>query len=90
MAAEQNIKVSQETYERLDAEARVRGLSIERLLDDIVHELAALRKREFIEHLRSKGLLVSEPTASPGTPRNFKPIPIQGKPLSQIIIEDRE
>jgi len=90
MVTEQVIKVSRETYECLDTEARTRGLSIERILEDIVQELAASRERAFIERLRMKGLLVSTPTASPNTPRNFKPVPIDGEPLSQTIIEDRE
>jgi hypothetical protein len=90
MVTEQVIKVSQETYERLDTEARARGLNIERLLEDIVQEFVASRERAFIERLRMKGLLVSTPTASPGAPRNFKPVPIDGEPLSQTIIEDRE
>jgi hypothetical protein len=90
MVTEQVIKVSGETYERLDTEARTRGLSIDRLLEDIFKEFAVSRERAFIERLRMKGLLVSTPTASPGTPRNFKPVPIDGEPLSQTIIEDRE
>jgi len=84
------IKVSQETYARLDAQARFRGLSIEKFLEIIVQEFEKARERAFIESLRAEGLLVSTPTASPNAPRNFKPVPIKGKPLSQTIIEDRD
>jgi len=90
MVTEQVIKVSRETYECFDTEARARGLSIERILEDIAQELAVSRERAFIERLRMKGLLVYTPTASPNTPRNFTPVPIEGEPLSQTIIEDRE
>ena len=90
MVTEQAIKVSQETYERLDAQARAQGLSIEKFLEILLHEFDKVRDRAFIENLRAEGLLVSVPTASPNTPRNFKPVPIQGEPLSQTIIEDRE
>lgn len=90
MAAKQAIQVSQETHDRLDAEARMRGLSIERFLEFLLQEFTKARERAFIESLRAEGLLVFTPTASPGAPRNFKPVPIQGKPLSQTIIEDRE
>ncbi len=90
MKAEKAIKVSPVTYERLDAQARARGVSIERFLEYVIQEFEKSRERAFIERLRMKGLLVSTPTASPGTPRTFKPVPIDGEPLSQTIIEDRE
>lgn len=90
MAAEQAITISHEMFERLNGEAQARGLSIERLLEDLVKELASTHKDRLIEYLKAKGLLVSVPTASPNAPRNFKPVPISGQPLSQTIIEDRE
>lgn len=90
MVTEQAIKVSQETFQRLNGEAQARGLSIERLLEDLVKELASTHRDRLIEYLKANGLLVSMPTASPHVPRNFKPVPIWGQPLSQTIIEDRE
>jgi hypothetical protein len=90
MVTEQAIKVSQKTYDRLDAQARARGLNIEKFLEILLQEFDKARGRAFFENLRAEGLLVSTPTASPNTPRNFKPVPIQGEPLSQTIIEDRE
>jgi len=90
MKTAEPIKVSQEMYDRLDAQARARGVSIEKALEFILQEFDKIREREFIESLRAEGLLVSTPTASPNTPRNFKPVPITGEPLSQTIIEDRE
>jgi hypothetical protein len=90
MVTEQAIKVSQETYHRLDAQARARGLNIEKFVEILLQEFDKARESAFIESLRAEGLLVSTPTASPNTPRNFKPVPIQGEPLSQTIIEDRE
>jgi len=90
MTAEKSIKVSRETYGRLDAQARTRGLSMERLLEDIAQELEKSREREFIERLRAKGMIVSFPPSNIKKPRNFKPVPVRGKPVSEIIIEDRE
>lgn len=90
MKTAEPIRVSQEIYDRLDAQARVRGVSIDKILEIILQEFDQIRERDFIESLRSEGLLVSTPTVSPHAPRNFKPVPIMGKPLSQTIIEDRE
>jgi len=90
MAAEKTIKVSRETYKRLDSQAQARGLSIERFLEYAVKELEKSREREFIERLRAKGMIVSFPPSNLKKPRNFKPVPVRGKPVSEIIIEDRE
>jgi hypothetical protein len=90
MAAEKSIKVSRETYKFLDSQAQVRGLSIERFLEYAVKEFEKSREREFIERLRAEGLVVTFPPSKLKMPRNFKPVPVKGKPVSQIIIEDRE
>jgi hypothetical protein len=90
MAAEQTIKISQETYERLEAQARARGESIERFLDYLVQEFDKLRERAFIERLRAKGMIVSFPPSEITVPPDFEPVPVKGKPVSEIIIEDRE
>jgi hypothetical protein len=90
MVTEQAIKVSQKTYDRLDAQARARGLSMEKFLEDLVQEFDQLRERAFIEQLRAEGWIVSFPPAEIDMPPNFKPVPVKGKPVSQTIIEDRE
>jgi hypothetical protein len=90
MTAEQTIKVWQETYDRLDAEACARGLSIERFLDFLLKEFEKLRERLFIEQLRAKGWIVSFSPTEITIPPNFKPVPVKGEPVSQTIIEDRE
>ena len=90
MKAAEPIKVSQETYDRLDAQARARGLSMEKFLDDLVQEFDQLRERAFIEQLRAEGWIVSFPPAEINIPPNFKPVPVKGEPVSQTIIEDRE
>jgi len=90
MTAEKTIKISQKTYERIDEHAQARGLSMERFLEYIIQEFDESREREFKERLRAKGLIVSFPPTKVKVPRNFKPVPVKGKPVSEIIIEDRE
>jgi len=90
MAAEKSIKVSQAMYERLEAQAQTRGLSIEHFLEYVVQEFDKAREREFIERLRGKGMIVTFPPSKLKVPRNFKPVPVKGKPVSETIIEDRE
>jgi hypothetical protein len=90
MTAEKTIKVSQKTYEHIDKHAQARGLSMERFLEYIIQEFDEARERAFKERLRAKGLIVSFPPTKMKVPRNFKPVPVKGKPVSEIIIEDRE
>jgi len=90
MATVKNVQVSKKTYEYLDAQSRARGLSIERALEQVVQEFEKSREREFIERLRAEGMIVTFPPSKLKMPRNFKPVPVKGKPVSQTIIEDRE
>ena len=89
MTDAKTVSISPQVYSYLESQAQLRSESIERILEFIVKEFAKAGERAFIEQLRKEGLLVSVPTALPGSPRNFKPVPIEGEPLSQTIIEDR-
>lgn len=90
MAAEHTIKVSQETYDRLNTEAHVRGVSIEQFLEIILQELEKAKERAFIESLRAEGWIASFPPSEISIPSDFKPVLVKGEPVSQTIIEDRE
>ncbi|MDZ7292430.1 MAG: hypothetical protein ONB44_22155 [candidate division KSB1 bacterium] len=89
MATTETINVSLETYERIKKQAQARRLSIERFLEYLIQEFTEAREREFIEHLRAKGWIASCPSSKVSKPRNFKPLPFKGKPVSEILIEDR-
>lgn len=43
---------------------------------------------ELLNRLKAKGMLKRIPPRH-NTPRNFQPVPIEGKPLSETIIEER-
>jgi hypothetical protein len=90
MATKQAIQVSHETFERLKTNAELRGWTIERFVDFLVQNYEKARERAFIELLRAKGLIVSFSPSTIKVPRNFKPVPVKGKPVSETIIEDRE
>ncbi len=90
MKTAEPINVSQEMYDRLDAQACARGVSIEKALEIILQEFDKIREHEFIERLRAEGWIVSFPPAEINIPPNFKPVPVKGEPVSQTIIEDRE
>lgn len=46
------------------------------------------RQAELFRRLQTKGMLKKIPVRRP-TPGDFEPVPIQGRPLSETIIEDR-
>jgi len=90
MAALREIKVLPKTYELLESYAKSRDESVEQFVEFLVNEFDRAREREFIERLRAEGMIVTFPPSKLKIPRNFKPVPVKGKPVSEIIIEDRE
>ena len=88
--SKKTVNVSKETYSILEAGAQARNLSIDKFVEFLVKEFRKERERAFIERLRAEGLIVSFPSSDIKAPRNFKPVPVKGKPVSETIIEDRE
>lgn len=69
---------------------------LRQLRDDIDRELAeaatrpSLTEEEFKRQLLASGLMTSLPTPSaPATKRAFRPVRIEGEPLSETIIRER-
>ena len=51
---------------------------------------SAGQEDDFLQDLEAEGLLDHYPWAHGPAPKDFKPLEAIGKPLSQIILEDRE
>lgn len=87
-----SVEISEETYRRLEVLAQARGISVEQALDELVRQGEVLPEAAAIEQLRASGFLVkkSAPSAE-RTPEDFQPVSLQpgGKPVSQILIEER-
>ncbi len=47
------------------------------------------KERIFVERLAARGIMVTIPKTPPEQIRRNKPIDVKGKPLSQVIIEER-
>ena len=96
-----SITLTDEEYAVLSAVAAKSGKTVDELAHEVLaqHMPAAAKPgmtdREFAEHLLRKGLILRIPDRQPDTPEeaaerqrlvnSLKP----GKPLSEIIIEDR-
>lgn len=83
------IEIPDEVYAQLEQQASVRGLTLPQIIAALVHEDEKARITAAIERLRTKGLLLTPASPAQPAPTGFAPIPVQGKPLSEMIIEER-
>ncbi len=84
------IDISDEVYAQLEREAKARGLTVSQTIAQCLEESERARIAVAVERLRTKGILLA-PTTVPlsSPPVEFAPIHVQGKPLSEVIIEER-
>jgi hypothetical protein len=83
------IAIPDEVYARLDKEAKVRGLTVPQIVAQLSQEVEKRRIVVTVERLRAKGILLAEFGLLPSVSTGFKPIRVQGKALSETIIEER-
>ena len=83
------IEIPDELYAQLEQQASMRGLALAQLLTELVREDEKARVTVAIERMRMKGLLLTPSSEPQPDPKDFAPIEVEGKPLSEVIIEDR-
>jgi len=83
-----SIDIPDEIYARLEQQAKARGLTVSQLIAQLGEELEQARLAATIERLRAQGMLPT-PAEPVQAPVAFKPIQVQGKPLSEVILEER-
>jgi hypothetical protein len=83
------IEIPDEVYAQLEHYARMRGLTLPQSITALVHEDEKARIATAIARLRMQGLLLPPSSSVPPAPTEFVPIQVQGKPLSEVIIEER-
>lgn len=84
-----SIELSNEVYERLAKQAQTRGITIAETIEQVLAEAETNRRNAVIEQMRAAGLLLPKQPMPPGTPAAFKPIEVSGRPVSEILIEER-
>lgn len=82
------LELPDEVYAQLERQAQARGLTIAQLIAQREQEVERACLAAALERLRVQGLLASKEPI-PLTPTAFKPITVQGKPLSEVILEER-
>ncbi len=83
------IDLPDEVYRRLEKQAQVRGTTVAETVAQALEEAEAARTRTFWERLEAKGMVAKRKPAPPADAESFQPITVQGKPLSEVIIEER-
>jgi hypothetical protein len=83
------IEIREEVYVQLEQQARMRGLTLAETIAELVHEDEKARMSMAITRPRTQGVLLPPSGAVRPAPTDVEPMQVQGKPLSEVIIEER-
>jgi hypothetical protein len=86
------VEINEDTYRRLETLAQLRGTSVEDFVEQLVRQQGILSEPAVIDQLQAAGFFINEPPPQDEIPvRDFQPVDLQpgGKPVSQILIEER-
>jgi hypothetical protein len=83
------IEIPDEVYAQLEQQARRRGLTLPQIIAALAHEDEKARMTAAIARLRTQGVLLPLSSSAPPAVTDFKPMHVQGAPLSEVIIEER-
>jgi predicted CopG family antitoxin len=83
------IELSHETYEHLRRQAEAKGLSVSEVAEQLLKEAEANRLAAFFDRMRAEGRILPKKPLPPGYQRVYKRIDVQGKPVSECLIEER-
>lgn len=83
------IDLPNEVYERLANHAQAGGKTIVETIEQVLAEAEANRRVTVIEQLRAEGKILPKQPAHVERSSSFKPIEVSGRPVSEILIEER-
>ena len=83
------ITLPDDRYARLEQQAAAQGIAIPELIARLAREVEEARLDAAEDRMRAKGLLFPRRAQLPSASPEFEPVPIQGKPLSETVIEER-
>lgn len=83
------VTLPDDVYERLERQAAAQGLRVPELIARLERELENARMAAAIEAMRAVGVLLTRDQSLTSTRKEFKQVPVLGKPVSESIIEER-
>lgn len=83
------VELSQETSEYLRRQAEFKGVSAAEVVEQLLKEDEANKRSALFERMRADGRILPKTPLPPDYQRVYKRIDVQGKPVSECIIEER-
>lgn len=83
------IDLPNEVQQRLEQQAQLRGATLSEAIAQLLEESQANRIKEFWDKLEADGRVAKRKPVPSTSDEPFQPIKVQGKPLSEVIIEER-
>ena len=83
------IELSEEVHQRLERQAQLRGATVSEAIAQLLEEAEADRRAAFFERLRAEGRILPKKSLPPNSHRTYQRIDVQGKPVSECLIEER-
>jgi len=83
------VELSPTTYENLHRQAQAKGLSVAEVAEQLLEEAEANRRAAVFEQMRAEGIFLPKQPLPSDYRRNYRRIDVQGKPVSECIIEER-
>ncbi|MEP7339497.1 MAG: hypothetical protein ABI977_17295 [Acidobacteriota bacterium] len=83
------IDLPDELHQRLEKHAQLRGATVSEAITQLLEEVEANRRSAFFERLRAEGFFLPKDPLPPDYQRVYKRIDVQGKPVSECLVEER-
>ncbi len=83
------IDLPEEVYERLEKQAQREGRTVPEVIARLIEEIEAAHLSAVVRQMQTEGLFAAPPAEPQPAPTDFQPIQALGKPLSEVIIEER-
>ena len=83
------VEISDDVYTQLERQANTSGLTVAQVIAQLAQEVERTRVAMAVARLQAKGILLDAPKSTQTAQSDFTPIRVQGKPLSEVIVEER-
>ena len=83
------IDLPKEVYERLEKHAHTRGATVTEAIAQFLAEAEADRVSVVVEQMRAEGVILPKQALPLDYQRVYQRIEVQGRPVSECLIEER-